>query len=324
MTGDDISSDLLQLILPAPFSSMQGFTTAVVDAYVFAESYTGLSSDVSQVKRDDLQMIELLRWIKGISLPKDIPQDELSQVVWLEIHILERIRTREKEGAWVLLGFIMLSKKVVSGQWPACCIAAVRLAVLSHQYAMYERQDWDAHVAGLINQYPRLDVDPLGQACLAYLALTTSNPTETMSQNLSPALVQATFDHSIRIPGLVALLEPVSRNVALEYVGDVLQVVIVRRGDDEVVFSRPPDNVGWDLSKQRLGVTLTSGERELVWGPSPWQSVALRPTSHLLPYLERHEGDVKDQYMQSLIYKRLGLMAKLRKVPRPKRLRENE
>jgi hypothetical protein len=168
VTGEDIPSNFLHLVLPHPFSSMRTLSWKPVSPYVFAEVYTGLGEDC-RLPEEDLRMADLLCWTIGTSLPRSIPVDALHQIVWLETDLLKKIRNLEKRDSWVLLAFRLLFKMVVSSDWPACCIAAVRLAVLARQYPMYNQNEWDGLVAGLLNQYIQLDIDPLGQACLAYL-----------------------------------------------------------------------------------------------------------------------------------------------------------
>lgn len=294
ITGEDIPSDILTLILSTPFSSMQNSSIGIVNivnivnTYVFADSYTGLDKNVSDMPRNDLQMVELLRWIMAISTPTGIPSDALAQVVWLEATLLEEIRTHRKSDAWVLLAYDLLSKTVLSNQWPACCIAAVRLARLNSQYPMYDQAAWDNFITDLINQYQKLDIDPLGQACLAYLSLTTSNPTSTIEQNLPAVLAEAAFDRATRIPDIVALLD--SHDVA-SGTDDGVDVVIVRCDQQEIVFSRPSNHTEWDLSVQPITFSSPDSKvRRITWGPGPSQAVNLGPRSRLWRYLNRHHG----------------------------------
>lgn len=288
ITNEDIPLDLLKLIIPTPFSSMSDFSIAVVERYSFADSYTGLGHDVSQAPRDDLQMVELLRWSMVDQAPHGIQNQTLDQVVWLEIHLLEEIRVHKRGDAWVLLAFNLLWKMVLSSHWPACCMAAVRLAKLGSQFPMYDKTVWDNFVADLINRYKQLDVDPLGQACLAYLSLTTSNPASTMQQNLPAALAGASFDKKVRIPDLVKLLD--SQDVASETEGTI-EIVMVRRGHQEVVFSRLQNDTKWDLSVQPISFSSPDAKvRRLTWGPGQSQSVNLAPRSLLWRYLNRHHG----------------------------------
>jgi hypothetical protein len=46
-TGENIPSELLQLALSEPFTSIKEFYPEAVERYVFVETYTGLDSDVS-------------------------------------------------------------------------------------------------------------------------------------------------------------------------------------------------------------------------------------------------------------------------------------
>ncbi|KAG9950301.1 hypothetical protein KCU85_g3573, partial [Aureobasidium melanogenum] len=157
ITNEDILQDHLKLVLPEPFSSMDDFSMVVDVWYVFADTYTGLASDVSQAPRDDLRMIELLRWIIANKTPDGITNEALDQVVWLETHLLAQIRSYSRSDAWVLLAFNLLRKIVLSSQWPGCCMAAVRLARLANQYPMYDQSKWDNFVTSVIVSYKQLD-----------------------------------------------------------------------------------------------------------------------------------------------------------------------
>lgn len=206
INNEEISSDLLRLpSLPQPIPAMHDYSFAT-EAYVFAEIYTGLESDVFPAARDDFRIIEVLCWTNNMSLPSNIPVDSVGQIVWLEANLLERIRTRQTRDSWVLLAFSLLSRMVMSNSWPACCIAAVRLAVLKRQYLPYDMVMWDDFVASLMSRWTGLDLDFLGQACLAYLCLTTRDPSTMMMPYLPTALSQGGFDASVRISELVARL----------------------------------------------------------------------------------------------------------------------
>jgi hypothetical protein len=306
ITKEDIPSDLLHLVLSAPFTAIDKFHPEAVENYVFVETYTGLHSDVSQVFKDDLLMVELLCWIRDAPFPSSIPTNALDRIVWLEKHLLEDLRVYSKRDGWILLAFSVLSKMVLSNSWPACCIAAVRLTVLSRQYPMYDMAEWDTYVAGLMNQYNQLNVDPLGQACLAYLCLTTSDPPACMAQNLPETLSQASFNATI--PELVLLLR--GRDVASADRNGLLSVVIVRRNDQEVVFSR--SSTGWNLSMLPLEATVSAqGDKKIKWGPEPEQSIEVEGSSEIWLYVARHHSttlipQVRDGYEQ----RRLEILAK--------------
>jgi hypothetical protein len=77
------------------------------------------------------------------------------------------VRMHKKRDAWVLLAFNFLTTLMVS----TCFLYRSRI------YPLYDQNEWDNLVTGLLNQHVQFDIDPLGQACLAYLCLTTSNPT---------------------------------------------------------------------------------------------------------------------------------------------------
>jgi hypothetical protein len=150
---------------------------------------------------------------------------------------------------------------------------------------MYEMDEWNAHVAGLMNNYIQLNIDPLGRACMAYLCLTTSDPPASMAQNLPETLSQATFDAEVRIPELVSLLR--GRDVASAHRNGQLSVVIVRRDAGEVVFSRSP--IGWDLSMLPLDATVSEeGLMKITWGPEEEQSIEVDGSSDIWRYINRH------------------------------------
>jgi hypothetical protein len=319
VTGQEIPSELLRPILPHPFSSIQHFSLRATRSYVFAEiytglDYTGLDTDVSQITGDDLQMADLLRWTNGISLPTGIPTDTLGQIVWLEKNLLHDIETHQKRDSWVLLAFSLLSNMVTSNSWPACCIAAVRLAVLSRQYPLYDTAEWDGFVAGLMNQYIQLVIDPLGQACLAYLCLTTSDPQATMTRNLPGALSGIEFDASVRIPELVSRLD--SRDVASAQDNGSLNVVIVRRQHRDVVFSRIRNTNDWSFSVHPVELsTPADAIRRLTWGPRPEQSVDVNGRSSLWRYFCTHYRTSVNEFMQTIDERNLALLARIMQGP---------
>jgi hypothetical protein len=113
-SGEDIPSNLFHLFLSKPFTSIDNFRPEPVSATVFAETYTGLGSNVSEIIKNDLLMAELLCWIKDVAFPSAIPANALDRVVWLETHLLEDIRVHKKRHGWVLLAFSVLSKMVNS------------------------------------------------------------------------------------------------------------------------------------------------------------------------------------------------------------------
>jgi hypothetical protein len=232
-------------------------------------------------------MVELLCWTKDAAFPSETPANALDRVVWLEKHLLEEVRIHNKHDGWVLLAFSILSKMVNSNSWPACCIAAVRLTVLRKQYPLYDMAEWDTFVAGLLNNYNQLDIDPLGRACLAYLCLTASDPPASMAQNLPETLSQATFDAEVRIPELVSLLR--GRDVASAHRNGQLSVVIVRRDAEEVIFSR--SSTGWDLSMLPLEATVSEGGLlKITWGPKEEQSIEVEGFSDIWRYIDRHHS----------------------------------
>jgi hypothetical protein len=59
VTGEDIPSNFLHLVLPHPFSSMRTLSWKPVSPYVFAEVYTGLGEDC-RLPEEDLRMADLL------------------------------------------------------------------------------------------------------------------------------------------------------------------------------------------------------------------------------------------------------------------------
>jgi hypothetical protein len=139
ITGEDIASDFLHLLLPHPFSSMRNFYQFVRPP-VFVAVYTGLSEEVSQFA-GELRMVDVLRWIHGIPTSTNLPTDPLSRIVLLDEHMLKEDEAPQKRDSWVLLAFRFLSKMVISNDWPVCCVAAVHLAHLDMEYRMYNKNE---------------------------------------------------------------------------------------------------------------------------------------------------------------------------------------
>ncbi|CAD0087549.1 unnamed protein product [Aureobasidium mustum] len=282
ITGEDIPSVLLQPILHNEFSSMDRFSTKALAAHKFAEQYSGLS----EMSRQDLSITELLCWSKGISTPSGVGTSELDQVVWLERYVLEHIRTRQKKDTWVLLAFELLLQMVKSGDWLARCVACVRLAVLSNQYVMYDGEAWIQVVEAVRTAWPQLDIDPLGQACVAYLALTTDDSKSFMK----PRLAQASFSKTTPIPEIFALLEDDHR-VGLTTVGDT-RIVVASHLDQEVVFSKASQDDGWKCS---VGPTMNlrslgDGNLRLIWGQDSEETLEFGYKDPLYKYLRRRHG----------------------------------
>jgi hypothetical protein len=244
-------------------------------------------------------MVDLIRWTYEIPVTTSMPTDRLSQMVWLEKNLVEETMIFRKRDSWVSLIYRLLFKTVLSNSWPACCIAAVRLTLLHKRYPIHKQHEWDSFVAGLMDQYDQLDVDPLGQACLAYLCLTTSNPPIRMAQNLPKTLSQATFDAEVRIPELVSMLENESQDVTSEHVTGSLSVVIVRREHQGVIFSNFAS--GWSLSVQPIDASAPNAEiRRLIWGSRPEQFIDVERQSRLWRHINSHHDRLIAQVRQEL------------------------
>jgi predicted nucleic acid-binding Zn-ribbon protein len=283
ISGEDIPSSLLQPILQENFSSMDRFSPKALAEYTFAERYSGLS----QLSKEDLSITELLCWSKGISTPSGVGTNELDQIVWLESFLLEHIRSRQKKDTWVLLAFELLLRIVKSENWLARCVACVRLAVLGNQYVMYDGEAWIQIVNAVRIAYPQLDVDPLGQACVAYLALTTDDSKSFMKPNLA----QASFGKMTRIPEILALLKD-DNQVASTTVGKT-RVVVASHTDQEVVFSRTSQDDRWKCSVRPTIELhpLRNGNLRLTWGRDPEDTVEFDFDDPLYRYLRRHHGN---------------------------------
>ncbi|THX22316.1 hypothetical protein D6D10_10489 [Aureobasidium pullulans] len=178
-TGNDITPHLIRPMLAPELSNMTDLEAEESSEYLFAE-----------------------RYINPNAAPEPTPED----VTTLETHLLESIRKRQKQGSPVLLAFQILLNKVKSKDWLARCISCVRLAVLGGQYVMKDVEAWAKLVGDLRSAYPQLDVDPLAQACIAKLALTTINKTSHMCQALAEAYDQGGFTKNTLIPSIVTLL----------------------------------------------------------------------------------------------------------------------
>jgi hypothetical protein len=290
------------------------------EQYVFADIYTGLDADASDPTEEDLEMVDLIRWTYGLPVTTSIPTDRLSQMVWLQNNLIEENMVFRKHDSWVSLMYRLLFKMVVSNSWPACCIAVVCLAILRKKYPMHKQHEWDCFVADLMNQYDQLDVDPLGQACLARLCLSTSNPPKIMAQNLPEIISQATFDAEVRIPELVELSGNESQDVASEYINDSLRVVIVRCEHQEVIFANFV--FGWSLSVQPIEARAPDAEiRRLIWGTRPEQSMDVERQSRMWRYINSHHDRLIAQVTQELRQRILTEIASMvERANRPLRL----
>lgn len=257
--------------------------------YVFADVYTG-----------DLGA--------GLSLT-----DSLGQIVSLETDLLEKIRIQQRRGGWVLLAFSILSNMVISGSWPACCIAAVSLASLTRQYPPDDMAVWDAFVAGLMNKYKQLGIDSLAQACFAYLALTTSNPRITMTPFLPEALSQASFDTSVRVPELLAKLA--GRDVAFAHDTGSLSVVFVGHQHRTAVFSRIQNSADWSFSVHPIEISIPSIViRRITWGSRPEQSIDVDEESILWRYVYIHCPTLFTELTRECISKLEDTLAEMRRI----------
>lgn len=290
LTGEDIPSDLLYQLLPKTFSSIDKFAFQSTDGYVFAEVYTGCQ-DIFQVANDDLRMVDLLYWMKGVSFSSRIHLDASS---WLEHHFLKQIRSLQKGETWVLLAHSLLSNLSLSADWPMCCIAMVRLAVLSNQYPMRDTHEWNKFVTGLMDNYKELDDDPLAQACFAYLSLTTSDPRATMARNLPESLSQADFDITTRIPELLSKLANESQDVAQGVSDNSIAIIIARRRHQDVIFAKFTN--GWSFSLEPINLSLPQDKHRrythwtLKWGERPEQTADVMIGSSMSRYISRHHG----------------------------------
>ncbi|CAD0046320.1 unnamed protein product [Aureobasidium pullulans] len=173
--------------------------------YLFAEQYINPNA-APKPTPEDVTTVDLIRWSKNLAVPPGLTSNDLDQIVWLETHLLESIRKRQRQGSPVLLAFQILLDKINSNDWLARCISCVRLAVLGGQYVMKDVEAWDRLVGDPRSDYPQLDVDPLAQACIAKLALTTINKTSHMCQALAEAYDQGGFTKNTLIPSIVTLL----------------------------------------------------------------------------------------------------------------------
>jgi hypothetical protein len=293
---EDISSKLLEPMLSEGFRSIREFDDDEFDQdfgnYSFASSFTGLPTIAGGSHR--LTVLDLLAWWKGIPITSDCPQDEIQQVVWLEQGLLQDIRTRAKKDVWVLLAFeSMLDKATSTKNWMAKCMLYVMLASLATQYKMVDGELWLSKIRLLKQQHAQLDIDPLGQACLAHLALTTQTPAACIHTALLTAYEQKKFDSATPIAEIVGLIEDNHDNMVVTNVGGT-NVVITRFNDEEVVFSKSLDSE-WICSFDRIEVIGYGKPRtDLKWGPATGQTVELdldiRNKDPLYRYFYRYHG----------------------------------
>lgn len=133
--------------------------------HLFAKQYINPNA-APEPTPEDVTTVDLIRWSKNLAVPPGLTSNDLDQIVWLETHLLESIRKRQRQGSPVLLAFQILLNKINSNDWLARCISCVRLAVPGGQYVMKDVEAWDRLVGDLRSDYPQLDVDPLAQACI--------------------------------------------------------------------------------------------------------------------------------------------------------------
>jgi len=287
-TGNDITPHLIRPMLAPELSNMTDLEAEESSEYLFAERYINPNA-APEPTPEDVTTVDLIRWSKNLAVPPRLTDNDLDQIIWLETHLLESIRKRQKQGSPVLLAFQILLNKVKSKDWLARCISCVRLAVLGGQYVMKDVEAWAKLVGDLRSAYPQLDVDPLAQACIAKLALTTNNKTSHMCQALAEAYDSGVFDKDTLIPSIVALLQ--DDGVVHETVGEI-ELVIVRFQRLEVVFSRSRGQHQWQCSLQPIKITIDAVDKlrmELTWGPGPEHTITFHyPDTPLYEYIYRH------------------------------------
>ncbi|THY04318.1 hypothetical protein D6D01_10120 [Aureobasidium pullulans] len=289
-TGNDIDSKLIRPILAPELSNVTDLEAEESPEYLFAERYINPNA-APEPTPEDVTTVDLIRWSKNLAVPPGLTNNDLDQIVWLEKHLLESIRKRQKQGSPVLLAFQILLNKVKSKDWLARCISCVRLAVLGGQYVMKDVEAWAKLVGDLRGAYPQLDADPLAQACIAKLALTTNNKTSHMCQALAEAYGSGGFDKDTLIPSIIALLQ--DDGVVHETVGEI-ELVMVRFQRLEVVFSRSRGHHQWQCSLQPIKITIDAVDKlrmKLTWGPGPEHTITFRyPGTPLYEYIYRHYG----------------------------------
>ncbi|KAG9962562.1 hypothetical protein KCU61_g4619, partial [Aureobasidium melanogenum] len=274
VTGEDIPSALLEPTLKFP--SIHKCSPRPIFSYKFADRYIGLRNDFEKIDKQDISMVELLRWNKGGSAPTGLTSDELNQVVWMESHLLEDIRTRKKKNTWVVLAFELLFRLArSSSNWLARCMTYVRLAELSHQYVMYDRSSWSRLINELAVRSPQLNDDPLTQVCFAHLALSTDDPAFHMNPFLARALNAGPFSVMTPIPEMLGLLkaevdaieEPAPPMVGMLQENIVSMtargrdVVMARFEYQEVAFSRLPGQHRWTCSVEPVSPEILERQR---------------------------------------------------------------
>jgi len=290
LTGDDLNPELLHPMLTPALSKINDFTPRESPEYWFAESYINPGPS-PEVTPEDVTTVDLLRWSKNISTPLGLTNNDLDQLIWLESHLLNSIRKREKQGSPVFLSFQLLINKIKSEDWLTRCISCVRLAVLGNQYVMTDAETWSSLVGGLRDNHPQLVIDPLAQACFAYLALTTSHPSDHI-RPIEPELVDAfegaLFSKTTPIPDILKLFQ--DNGVVSETVGDI-ELVMARFQHMDAVFSKNRSRRQWQCSLQPIKVEVLDVRLKLTWGPGSEHTVTFPyKGSTLYAYLHRHHG----------------------------------
>ncbi|KAG9582853.1 hypothetical protein KCU77_g11163, partial [Aureobasidium melanogenum] len=184
-------------------------------------------------------------------------------MIYLERSLLEDTRLRRTDHTVILLAFGYLFSFTESFDDEFFhSIACVHLAVLGMQYVMHDRAEWFRLVRQIITN-DEVTGEPIINACHAYLALSTHDPTSLMKPELARAFELGRFLASTPIARIVSLADG-SSSATLNGV----DIVVTQFYEWEVVFSKATAEQSWTCSLGYMEVELIEeGRCEMKWGP---------------------------------------------------------
>lgn len=103
-TGNDITPHLIRPMLAPELSNMTDLEAEESSEYLFAERYINPNA-APEPTPEDVTTVDLIRWSKNLAVPPRLTDNDLDQIIWLETHLLESIRKRQKQGSPVLIAF---------------------------------------------------------------------------------------------------------------------------------------------------------------------------------------------------------------------------
>ncbi|KAH0174568.1 hypothetical protein KCU67_g692, partial [Aureobasidium melanogenum] len=286
----DINNSVLSTLLRPAISSIDKFAFKERQQFCFAQSYFARSSytrhfgqistvnlynprfDSDSYNRFDtlvpagkgpLYLLDLLPLCVGSLCVGDGYGHRLETMIYLERSLLEHTRLRRTSNTAIPLAFeYLLNFTELFDDEFFHSIACVHLAVLGMQYVMHDRAEWFRLVRKIITNV-EVTNKPIVNACHAYLALSTHDPTSLMKPELARAFELGRFSASTPIARIVSLTDG-SSSATLNGV----DIVVTQFYEWEVVFSRATAEQSWTCSLGYMEVNLVEGGRcEMKWGP---------------------------------------------------------